>query len=76
MFTKQELIDYTKEAKAKWLNHISIDCVVFGFHEGQLKVLAVKVKDEESWFLPGGFVYKNEPNRYGISISRERSSSE
>jgi ADP-ribose pyrophosphatase YjhB (NUDIX family) len=60
MFTRQELIDYTREAKENWLNHISIDCVVFGFHEGQLKVLSLKLKDEQKWYLPGGFVLKDE----------------
>ena len=60
MFNKEELITYTKEAKEKWLNHISIDCVVFGFHEGQLKVLLLKMKDEPKWYLPGGFVLKTE----------------
>lgn len=60
MFTRQELIEYTREAKENWLNHISIDCVVFGFHEGQLKVLSLKIKDEQKWYLPGGFVLKDE----------------
>ncbi|QQL48654.1 NUDIX hydrolase [Mucilaginibacter ginkgonis] len=60
MFTKQELTDYTKEAREKWLNHISIDCVVFGFHEGQLKVLLLKMRNEAKWYLPGGFVLKQE----------------
>jgi len=61
MFTKQELIDFCNNARENYLGNISIDCVVFGFHEGQLKVLVLKVKNEESWYLPGGFVLKNEP---------------
>lgn len=61
MFTKQELIDFCKTARESYLDHISIDCVVFGFHEGQLKVLALKVKNEPSWYLPGGFVLTDEP---------------
>ena len=61
MFTKQELIEFSADARKNYLDHISIDCVVFGFHEGLLKVLALKVKNEESWYLPGGFVQKNEP---------------
>ena len=75
MFTKQELINYTKEAKNKWLNHISIDCVVFGFHEGQLKVLLLKMKDEEKWYLPGGFVLLEEPLELAANrILKERTS--
>lgn len=61
MFNKQELIDFCNNARESYLAHISIDCVVFGFHEGQLKVLVLKMKNEQSWYLPGGFVLKNEP---------------
>jgi 8-oxo-dGTP diphosphatase len=61
MFDKQELIDFCNNARENYLGHISIDCVVFGFHEGQLKVLVLKMKKEQSWYLPGGFVLKNEP---------------
>jgi len=43
-----------------FLRHISIDCVIFGFHEGQLKVLLLKWTDLQQWCLPGGFVYKDE----------------
>lgn len=38
----------------------SVDCVIFGFHSGQLKVLLLKMKNAEQWALPGGFVLKNE----------------
>jgi ADP-ribose pyrophosphatase YjhB (NUDIX family) len=61
MFNKQELIEFCETARSSYLDHISIDCVVFGFHEGQLKVLGLKIKNEASWYLPGGFVMKDEP---------------
>ena len=35
---------------------LSIDCVIFGFHDNQLKVLLIKTPYEEKWSLPGGFV--------------------
>lgn len=35
---------------------LSIDCVIFGFHDNQLKVLLIKTLYEEKWSLPGGFV--------------------
>jgi 8-oxo-dGTP diphosphatase len=38
----------------------SVDCVVFGFHENELKVLLLKMKKDEEWALPGGFVFKEE----------------
>ena len=43
-----------------FLRHVSIDCVIFGFHENQLKVLLLKWRDIQRWILPGGFVYKDE----------------
>jgi ADP-ribose pyrophosphatase YjhB (NUDIX family) len=42
------------------LPHVSIDCVIFGFHEAQLKVLVLKYKAEGLYALPGGFVQKSE----------------
>jgi 8-oxo-dGTP diphosphatase len=35
---------------------LSIDCVIFGFHDNQLKVLLIKAPYEDKWSLPGGFV--------------------
>src|SRR6476646_10320695 len=61
MLTKEELDKFWVEARDLYLDHISIDCVVFGFHEGQMKVLMLKSRNEEAWYLPGGFVLKEEP---------------
>jgi hypothetical protein len=41
---------------AQWLSGISVDCVIFGFHENQLKVLLLKFKKTPVWALAGGFV--------------------
>jgi len=40
---------------------LSVDCVIFGFHENQLKVLLVKHRHRDMWALPGGFIGKEEP---------------
>lgn len=48
-------IDYSN-----FLDHISLDCVIFGFHENQLKILLLQLKYTKKWSLPGGFVKKNE----------------
>ncbi|MCV9385117.1 NUDIX hydrolase [Reichenbachiella ulvae] len=37
---------------------LSIDCVIFGFHENELKVLLLRLKNSDIWALPGGFVNK------------------
>ena len=61
MLSKHEIEEFSAEAMELYLDHISIDCVVFGFHEGQMKVLLLKSKNVDGWQLPGGFVQKEEP---------------
>lgn len=39
---------------------LSIDCAIFGFHDNQLKILLLQIKNTGLWALPGGFVYKDE----------------
>ncbi len=41
--------------------HLSIDCVIFGYKDGELKVLITQYKfGKELWGLPGGYVLKTE----------------
>jgi len=40
--------------------NVSIDCAIFGYHSGELKLLLVKNKVITKWCLPGGFVKKVE----------------
>lgn len=58
----QELID-TKD----FVQHISVDCVIFGFHKDILKVLLLKYHDLDLWSLPGGFVFNDEDLREAAS---------
>lgn len=44
-----------------FLPSLSVDCVIFGFHENLLKVLLLKHRYLDKWALPGGFIYKDEP---------------
>jgi ADP-ribose pyrophosphatase YjhB (NUDIX family) len=46
--------------KGDWLPNISVDCVIFGFQENQLKVLLLKFRNSEVWSLPGGFIGREE----------------
>lgn len=43
-----------------FMQGISIDCVIFGFHDGQLKLLLLKIANLDGWGLPAGFIYKDE----------------
>ncbi|MFV5698849.1 NUDIX hydrolase [Flavobacterium sp. ZT3R17] len=52
---------------------LSIDCVIFGFHDNQLKVLLIKTKHSEEWALPGGFVPVDEDiDQAAVSILHGR----
>lgn len=53
---KHSIYRYEKQ----YLRHISLDCVVFGFHDNQLKVLLLRMKYTKEWALPGGFVQYEE----------------
>ncbi|MFN8345009.1 MAG: NUDIX domain-containing protein [Spirosomataceae bacterium] len=44
----------------EYLPSVSVDCVIFGFHEHQLKVLLLEFKNTKAFALPGGFVFKGE----------------
>ncbi|QMW07062.1 NUDIX hydrolase [Spirosoma foliorum] len=44
-----------------YISHLSIDCVIFGYQDKELKVLISKFKfGAGSWSLPGGYVLKTE----------------
>lgn len=56
----EEFKDYIANGHKTHLPHVSIDCAVFGFHEGQLKVLLLKWKYLDGWSLPGGHIQLTE----------------
>jgi 8-oxo-dGTP diphosphatase len=39
---------------------ISLDCVIFGFDQGKMKVLLVRMRGLKDWSLPGGFIKHDE----------------
>ncbi|HRV87074.1 MAG TPA: NUDIX domain-containing protein [Saprospiraceae bacterium] len=52
---------------------LSVDCVIFGFHENELKVLLLKLLHNREWALPGGFVMLDEDlDRAAVRVLRER----
>ncbi|WP_258098480.1 NUDIX hydrolase [Marinoscillum pacificum] len=52
---------------------LSVDCVIFGFHENELKVLMLKMKQMDKWALPGGFVnIKEDVDKEAINILQRR----
>jgi len=48
-------------SEQNYIQQLSIDCVIFGYYEKQLKVLVPKLSfNGDFWAVPGGFVYQNE----------------
>lgn len=43
-----------------FLPGLSVDNVIFGFHDNQLKVLLLACRDHKHWMLPGGYILKDE----------------
>jgi 8-oxo-dGTP diphosphatase len=61
MAVKKTMKDFiTADGAEAYLPSLSLDCIIFGFHENQLKVLLLKIKNAKEWALPGGFIFKNE----------------
>ncbi len=70
---KNEEVQQFLDRGPRYLPNISIDCVIFGFHEQQLKVLLLEFKNTNLFALPGGFVYKEEStDEAAHRILRER----
>lgn len=60
MKAEQEIKQIFSRGHEIYLRNISVDCVIFGFHENELKVLLLQVKYAGQWALPGGFILKAE----------------
>jgi 8-oxo-dGTP diphosphatase len=68
-----ELQAFLKDGYLRYLPHLSIDCAIFGYQEGELKLLLVKNKIITDWCLPGGFIKREENlDEAAGRISKER----
>ena len=43
-----------------YMSGLSVDNVIFGFHNNQLRVLLLESINRKDWMLPGGFILKTE----------------
>jgi len=60
MSFEKEIRELYTRGHEQYLRHISVDCVIFGFHENELKVLLLQAKYAGIWALPGGFILQQE----------------
>ena len=55
-----ELTNLIEQGTLTYLPHISVDSAIFSFHDGVLKVLVLRMKDQSLYSLPGGYVGREE----------------
>lgn len=60
MNNSQDVIDFVQRGHERFLPHLSVDCVIFGYHDKQLKILLIRYHGLDTWSLPGGFVERQE----------------
>lgn len=73
MNSPEELADFVRNGEKHYLPHVTIDPVIFGYHDQQLKILLLKWIGYNGWGLPGGFIQRREPlSQAANRILRER----
>jgi 8-oxo-dGTP diphosphatase len=60
MSADKEIRELILNGYKSYLPHLSIDCVIFGYHDHQLKTLLIKLKNLDDECLPGGYVKRSE----------------
>jgi ADP-ribose pyrophosphatase YjhB (NUDIX family) len=60
MNSQDEIKNFIVNGHKIYLKHLSLDCVIFGYHEHLLKVLLLKNKGG-CWSVAGGFIKHDEP---------------
>ena len=57
---KKGIKEFMETAPAIYMPGLSLDAVIFGFHDDKLKVLLLRFTDTAYFTLPGGFIKKDE----------------
>jgi 8-oxo-dGTP diphosphatase len=61
MESLKELQHFFSKGYLDYRPYLTVDCAIFGYHNGELQLLLVKNKDIMTmWCLPGGYVRKDE----------------
>jgi 8-oxo-dGTP diphosphatase len=60
MDSLEELNDFIQNGHKYYLPHVTVDSVIFGYQDQELKILLLKWKGLEGWGLPGGFIKREE----------------
>ena len=75
MHKDKSLAELYLEGERYFLPSVSVDNVIFGFHDDELKVLLLELDAIGAWGLPGGHVFKEEAiEEAAVRILRNRTS--
>lgn len=74
VFNQHPHVDMHPLSEQGYIDQLSIDCVILGYQDRQLKVLVPRLRFEgDFWALPSGFVYQHEDiDEAAQRILRER----
>lgn len=73
MLNKEKHHLNSEAASDSLIPQLTLDCVVLGFHDNQLKVLLLRWKDTQEWSLPGGPIHQKESvNAAAQRVLKER----
>ncbi len=61
MNSLEEVEDFVRKGRQHYLPHLSVDSVIFGYHDQQLRILLLNWIGLNGWGLPGGFIQRREP---------------
>src|ERR1041385_3910410 len=68
MKTEKELQEFIRSGNKEYIAGLTIDCVIFGYHDQELKVLLGNYRGLNGYGLPGGYIKKTEL----LSVAAER----
>jgi len=75
MQSEEELFDFVKNGHKYYFPQLTLDCVIFGYHDQQLRILLSKYNNLDGWGVPGGFIKNDQTLKQAAGlILKERTS--
>jgi len=69
----EELQHFLNKGYLEYRRNLTVDCTIFGYHDGELQILLMKNKIVPVWCLPGGYARNDESlDRAATRITAER----
>jgi 8-oxo-dGTP diphosphatase len=73
METLPDVRHFLEKGHLEYRPNLTVDCAIFGYHEGDLQLLLVRNKIFLRWCLPGGYIKKRESlDEAAARITEER----